>query len=123
MGKARIVNTALFLAIIRYGMLAGALYDAAFAIPILAAPDFLAGRLGLPMPDQQIHLRFLGIFLLVTSLFYMMPVLYPGKYLGNVAVAVLGRAMGAAFLMAAGKYRRRLVPPRVATMFSGPTDR
>jgi hypothetical protein len=88
-----------FLAFIRFTMLAGALYDAALAIPVMVAPGSLARILGLPMPDTEIHLRFLGVFLLILSLYYLAPVLYPGRYLGNVAIAALGRAMGAAFLI------------------------
>lgn len=95
------MNTGHFLAAVRYTMLAGAVYDAAVAIAILAAPELLARILDLPMPAEQIFLRFIGVFLLALALFYMLPVLHAGRYLGNVVVAAAARTMGGIFLIAA----------------------
>ncbi|MBI3447990.1 MAG: hypothetical protein HY049_03595 [Acidobacteria bacterium] len=95
------MNTGTFVWIVRATMLAGALYDLFFAICILAAPAALAGALGLEMPQQQIYLRFLGVFLAGVPAFYLMPVLHPGRYLGNVVAAALLRALGGVFLVVA----------------------
>jgi hypothetical protein len=95
------VTTDLFVAIVRYTMLAGALYDLLFAVPMLAAPGWAAGILSLPMPDQEIYLRFTAVFLFGLALFYLLPVLHPGRYLGNVAAAAALRAMGGVFMVAA----------------------
>jgi len=95
------MNTGHFLSAVRITMLAGAVYDAAVAAAILAAPEALAGLLRLPMPAEQIFLRFIGVFLLALALFYLLPVLHPGRYLGNVVVAAAARAMGGIFLVAA----------------------
>jgi len=101
MGDGGRVTTEMFLRIVRVTMLAGALYDAAFALPILVAPESLARLLGLPMPDQEIYLRFTSVFLLGLAVFYLMPVLHPGRYLGNVVAAGVVRALGAVFLVTA----------------------
>ena len=95
------VDTDLFIGIVRYTMLAGALYDLAFAVPILAFPEGIAPILGLPLPDQQIYLRFLAVFLVALAIFYLLPVLHPGRYLGNVAAAAATRAMGGLYMIAA----------------------
>lgn len=95
------MSTDLFVAIVRYTMLAGAIYDVAFAIPILLAPEWLSRIIALPMPEQEIYLRFLGIFLLGLTLFYLMPVLHPGRYFGNVAAAAATRALGGLFMAVA----------------------
>jgi hypothetical protein len=95
------MTTSTFLGILRSLMLAGAAYDVVFAIPILAAPAPLASLLGLPMPEQEIYLRFTGVFLLGLALFYLMPVLHPGRYLGNVVAAAFLRSLGGCFLLGA----------------------
>jgi hypothetical protein len=100
-GHAEAVNTELFLRVVRGSMLAGAAYDLAFAFPILLAPARLSGVIGLPMPDQEIYLRFTGVFLLGAAGFYLLPVLHPGRYLGNVVVAAALRAAGGLFLIEA----------------------
>jgi len=101
MGEAAVMTTELFLRIVRYSMLAGAAYDLAFAFPILVAPAPLASLLGVPMPDQEIYLRFLGVFLFGVALFYLMPVLHPGRYFGNVVAAAALRAAGGVFMLVA----------------------
>ena len=86
---------------LRVTMGAGSLYDFTFAMITLAAPGFGSWFLEIPLPAEQIYLRFTGIFLLMAALFYMLPVIHPGRYLGNVVVAILGRAMGGVFMITA----------------------
>ena len=85
---------------VRRTMLAGAIYDILFAVPIATAPGWLSGMIGVPMPDQEVYLRFLGVFLLGLAGFYLQPVFNTGRYLGNVAVAAALRAAGGIFMFA-----------------------
>jgi len=82
-------------------MAAGALYDLAFAVVNLAFPIWASGVLQIPLPADQIYLRLTGVFLFILALVYMLPVIHPGRYLGVVVVAILGRAAGAIFLSCA----------------------
>jgi hypothetical protein len=86
---------------LRVTMAAGSLYDFTFAMINLAAPGLGSWFLEIPLPAQQIYLRFTGVFLLMAALFYMLPVIHPGRYLGNVVVAILGRAVGGVFMITA----------------------
>ena len=86
---------------LRITLVAGSLYDATFAFINLAAPGFGSWFLEIPLPQEQIYLRLTGVFLLMAACFYMLPVIHPERYLGNVVVAILGRGMGAIFLIAA----------------------
>jgi len=85
----------------RISMAAGALYDLTFAVINLVFPQAGSWFLEIPLPEQQVYLRMTGVFLLVLALFYMLPVIHPGRYLGNVVVAILARTAGAIFLGAA----------------------
>lgn len=86
---------------LRISMAAGALYDLCFGIVNLAFPVWASGLLQIPLPAEQIYLRFSGVFLFILALVYMLPVIHPGRYLGVVVVAILGRAAGAVFLVSA----------------------
>ncbi|MFQ5701104.1 MAG: hypothetical protein ACE5HU_04600 [Acidobacteriota bacterium] len=82
-------------------LFAGSGYDVLFAIINLLVPRWGSRILGIPMPSQEVYLRFTGVFLIVLALFYALPALHPGRYLGNVVVAILGRTAGAVFLCTA----------------------
>lgn len=86
---------------LRTSMAAGALYDLVFAVVNLAAPQWGSWLLEIPLPDQQVYLRLSGVFLFALALVYMLPVIHPGEYLGNVVVAIVARTAGAAFFIAA----------------------
>ncbi len=86
---------------LRASLVVGALYDLVFAAILLAAPRAGSIALRIPMPDQQVYLRFTGVFLAALAMFYLLPALHPGRYLGNVVVAVGARTAGAAFLVTA----------------------
>jgi hypothetical protein len=86
---------------LRTSMAAGALYDMTFAVVNLAVPQAGSWFLEIPLPEQQVYLRLTGVFLFVLALFYMLPVIHPGRYLGNVVVAIVARTAGAAFLIPA----------------------
>jgi hypothetical protein len=86
---------------LRVSLVAGSLYDAVFAIVNMIAPGLGSSLLGIPLPQEQFYLRFTGVFLLMLAMFYMLPVIHPGRYLGNVVVAIIGRSAGAVFLFVA----------------------
>lgn len=78
-------------------LIAGAVYDAAFGLPILFYPAPLARVLGIVLPKTEVFLRLNGIFLLILALFYLVTALDPDRHPGNVIVAILGRVMGGIF--------------------------
>ncbi len=82
-------------------MAAGSLYDLAFAVVNLIIPALGSAVMSIPMPADEVYLRFIGVFLVILALFYMLPVIHPDRYLGVVSVAIVGRAMGAVFLFVA----------------------
>ncbi len=86
---------------LRVSMAAGSFYDLVFAVINLAAPGLGSWFLEIPLPDDELYLRVTGVFLLALALFYMLPVIYPGRYLGNVLVAIAARLGGAVFFIAA----------------------
>ncbi len=86
---------------LRMSLIAGSLYDAAFAIVNLIVPSLGARALGIALPADELYLRFTGVFLIILALFYLLPAIHPGRYLGNVAAAIIGRTLGAIFLFAA----------------------
>lgn len=86
---------------LRVTMVAGSFYDAAFAVLLLAGPEWGARFFGIPLPAQQLYLRFTGVFLLILAMFYLLPAIHPGRYLGNVVVAIVGRTAGAVFMVTA----------------------
>jgi hypothetical protein len=83
----------------------------------LAAPGLGSAVLSIPLPAEQIYLRFTGVFLIILALFYMLPVIHPGRYLAVVSVAIVGRAMGALFLFVA--VARFGYPPAFALLGAG----
>ena len=65
---------------------------------------FFAGdgtMLGLELPGDLVYLRLNGIFLLMLTAFYLLPVLDPRRYAGVVVVAVAGRFLGFSYLAGA----------------------
>jgi hypothetical protein len=86
---------------LRISMVAGSLYDIVFAFINMVVPGWGAAFFEIPLPEQQVYLRFTGVFLIIAALFYLLPAIHPGQYLGNVVVAILGRSMGALFLITA----------------------
>lgn len=98
MGKEALVSDAAHRRL-RVTMAAGSLYDLTFGLMILFAPHWGSWFLEIPLPSEQVYLRFTGVFLLALALFYMLPVVHPGRYLGNVVVAIVARAAGAMFLI------------------------
>jgi O-antigen/teichoic acid export membrane protein len=83
--------------ILRVTMLAGAIYDFIFGVPILVFPAVLAPIINIEMPKEEIYLRLCGVFLIMVAFFYYLAFRDLERYLGNVAVAIIGRGIGACF--------------------------
>ena len=86
---------------LRVTLVAGSLYDMVFAVINVAAPGLGSWFFEIPLPAEQLYLRLTGVFLFMMALFYLLPVIHPGEYLGNVVVAIIGRGIGALFLIGA----------------------
>ena len=78
-------------------MAAGAAYDGAFAVAILAFPDLSAEWMGLALPADPVYLNLNGIFLLLLGGIYLVAARDPEGHRGVVAVAAAGRLAGALF--------------------------
>lgn len=83
----------------------GALYDAAFAVLMVAAPRLPARLLHLPLPPLPagaFYLWIMAVLLLMLATLYLLAAARPARYLGVIVVAAAGRILGAgAFLLAA----------------------
>ena len=93
--------------ILQLSLLMGAVYDIAFGLGILLAPGPLAGVLGLPMPQDQLYLRFLSVFLFGLALYYLLPAVNPETFRPVIWVAVVVRTMGFLFMAAAWSFFSR----------------
>jgi hypothetical protein len=91
--------------VLRWSLVLGALYDATFALLMVAAPRLPARLLGLPLPPLPagaFYLWIMAVLLLMLAALYLLAAADPGRYAGVVAVAVAGRLLGGlAFLAAA----------------------
>jgi hypothetical protein len=94
-----------FLAALRFSLALGALYDAGFAVLMVAAPRLPARLLRLPLPplpEGAFYLWVMAVLLLMLAVLYLLAAHDVGRYGGIVAVAVGGRILGGlAFLAAA----------------------
>jgi hypothetical protein len=79
-------------------MAVGAAYDWAFALGILAFPDFSAATMGLVLPPDPVYLRLNAILLLLLGGIYLVAARAPDRHQGVVAVTAAGRLLGALFL-------------------------
>ncbi|HVT16523.1 MAG TPA: hypothetical protein VHQ90_10155 [Thermoanaerobaculia bacterium] len=92
------------LTLLRASLVAGALYDAAFAVLMVAAPRVPARTLALPLPPLPagtFYLWILAILLLMLALLYGLAARDTRRYSGIVAVAIGGRIAGGVALLLA----------------------
>jgi len=92
---ARVAFRFRFLALLRASLVAGALYDLAFATLMVAAPRELAEAFSLPLPGAPFYLHLLAVLLTMLAALYLLAARDPRRYSGVVAVAVAGRLAGA----------------------------
>ena len=84
-------------------MAAGALFDLAFAVAILAAPAASAALLAIDLPADPVHLRLNGVLLLLLAALYALPALRPERFHVIAPISAGGRALGGVVLVSAGR--------------------
>lgn len=93
------------LGLLRGSLVAGALYDLAFAVLMAAAPQVPARILNLPLPplpEGRFYLWIMATLLLMLAALYLAAARDPRRYSAIIAVAIGGRVLGAAlFALAA----------------------
>jgi hypothetical protein len=92
------------LALLRGSLAFGALYDAAFAVLMVAAPRLPARLLRLPLPplpEAAFYLWIMAVLLLMLATLYLLAAREPRRYAGVVAVAAAGRLLGGLAFVAA----------------------
>lgn len=86
---------------LRTSLVAGALYDVAFAAVMVVAPSLPERIFGLPQPGESFYLWLIAVLLCMLAAFYLLAAWDPVSYHGNVAVAIGGRTAGGVVLLLA----------------------
>jgi hypothetical protein len=90
------------LSLLRWSLVVGAVYDLGFALLMVAAPGVPAAMFHLPLPGPRFYLWILAVLLSMLAALYLTAAHDPRRYSGIIAVAIVGRVMGAlAFAVAA----------------------
>ncbi|HXU30083.1 MAG TPA: hypothetical protein VN851_05850 [Thermoanaerobaculia bacterium] len=97
-----------FLRLLGASLVLGALYDAAFAVVMVAAPELPQRLLHLPLPGAGFYLHLIAVFLLMLAALYLTAALDLRRYTGIILVGIAGRLLGAAVLGAAAWSEPRL---------------
>lgn len=87
------------LGLLRGSLVTSALYDLAFAVLMVAAPQIPARILNLPLPplpEGRFYLWIMATLLLMLAALYLAAAHDPRRYSAIIAVAIGGRALGAA---------------------------
>ncbi len=100
--KIPLPRYSLYLRLLSLSLMAGALYDAALAGLLLAAPELPARWLELPRPPG-FYLHLLAVLLGMLAAFYALAAYDPRSYGGNVDVAIAGRAAAAGAMVLAAR--------------------
>jgi hypothetical protein len=95
----------LWLRLLRGSLVAGALYDLAFAGLMVAAPDLPAGWLSLPLPGEAFYLGLFAVLLAMLAVLYIAAARDPRRYSAIIFVAITGRAAGG-LVLALAAWRR-----------------
>ncbi len=90
-----------FLRLLQLSLVAGAVYDAAFAALLLVRPDLPARWLALPPPGETFYLWLLAVFLTMLAALYLQAARDPRRYSGIIAVAIGGRLAGSLAMLCA----------------------
>jgi hypothetical protein len=90
-----------FLRLLRISLVAGAIYDAAFAALMLLRPDLPARWLDLPLPGEAFYLWVLAVVLAMLAALYLAAAQDPRRYSAIIAVAIIGRLAGSLALLLA----------------------
>lgn len=95
----------LWLRLLRGSLVAGALYDLAFAVLMVAAPGLPARWLSLPLPGEAFYIWLIAVLLGMLALLYLAAARDPRPYSAIILTAILGRAAGAAVFGLAASHR------------------
>lgn len=85
-----------YLLLLRWSLVLGAIYDLAFAALMVLAPGVPARLLGVPLPGQPFYLWVMAVLLGMLATLYLLAARDPRRYSGVVVVAIAGRLAGAA---------------------------
>jgi hypothetical protein len=75
-------------------LIAGALWDFAFALGLVLAPGWLHATLSLPLPGEPFYLRVIAALLVIAGGFYWITARDPRSRRPYVAMAIAGRVGG-----------------------------
>jgi hypothetical protein len=84
---------------LKVSLVAGALYDLAFAAQIVLMPELATRLLGLQPPAEAYFLWLIAIFLGMLGGIYLLAAYDPSAYSGNILIAIAGRWLGAAMFL------------------------
>ncbi len=99
---AALPRRSIYLRLLRWSLVIGAVYDFFLAAVFTAAPDLPARLLGVPRPGEDFYLWAIAVILTMLGAFYLLAAYDPVAYRGNIAVAIAGRlAAGAVLVLAA----------------------
>ncbi len=97
-----------FIRLLGLSLIVGAIYDAAFAVVMVVAPDLPRRMLGLPLPGEDFYLRLIAVLLLMLAALYLSAAHDLRRYTAIILVAVGGRLLGALVLAASAWAEPRL---------------
>ncbi|RMH22669.1 MAG: hypothetical protein D6696_02685 [Acidobacteria bacterium] len=89
------------LRLLRWSLVAGALYDLVLAALLLLAPELPARLLAVPPPGEAFYLQLLAVLLAMIGVTYLLAAYDPVSYRGLIVLAIAGRSAAALALASA----------------------
>ena len=111
-----------FLSLLRASLVLGALWDIAFALLLVFAPEASARAFDLPLPplpEGAFYLWIFAVVLLMLAALYILAARDTRRYSGIVGVAIGGRILGGLVLLIAALRVPGLVPMAAADLGFG----
>ena len=111
-----------FLALLRASLVLGALWDVAFALLLVFAPEASARLFELPLPplpEGAFYLWIFAVVLLMLAAMYVLAARDTRRYSGIVGVAIGGRILGGLVLSLAAMRVPGLIPMAAADLGFG----
>lgn len=75
-------------------LVAGAVYDFAFAAWMLVAPGSIASTFDLPLPGEPFYTRLIALFLVLLGVVWLETARHPAGRVPLVRIAIVGRLLG-----------------------------
>jgi uncharacterized membrane protein (DUF4010 family) len=85
----------LYLRLLRASLVLGAVYDYLYALAMVTVPTVPARLLDLPLPGETFYLWTLATLLAMLGTLYLLAARNPRRYSGVIAIAIVGRTLGA----------------------------